>query len=187
MLREIGGVSKLKTVTNRPNCRRNCLAILVSELLQLRFVAFSHQTLNAPQNMGGGGGRLSELLAAAIPSSHPHKYRVHYLLSPPSKHEPLYPSQQPPKSPQKHKSSKSPSHTTCQHHLLLLSYESTFIYAIEVLIYRSKAPPIIYVSKADTTGYGPASITRQITTAFLSYLLQYCGGGTIQLFARSQR
>jgi regulator of Ty1 transposition protein 109 len=136
--------------------------------------------------MGGGGGRLSELLAAAIPSSHPHKYRVHYLLSPPSKHESLFPPQQPPKSPQKHKSSKSPSHTTCQHHLLLLSYESTFIYAIEVLIYRSKAPPIIYVSKADTTGYGPASITRQVTTAFLSYLLQYCGGGTIQLFARSQ-
>jgi len=46
--------------------------------------------------------------------------------------------------------------------------------------------PIIYVSKADTTGYAPASITRQVTTAFLRYLLHYSGGGTIQLFARSQ-
>jgi regulator of Ty1 transposition protein 109 len=132
---------------------------------------------------GGGQQSLQAILSSAIPSSHPHKYRVHYLLSPPTKHSSLYISQQPPKSPQK---SKTVTNTTCQHHLLLLSYNSKFIYALEILIYRSKEPTIIYISKADTTGYAPASITRIITTVFLRYLLQITGGGIIQLFARSQ-
>jgi hypothetical protein len=136
--------------------------------------------------MDDGRDRLSESLAAAIPSSHPHRYKVHYLLSPPSKHPSLYPSHISPKGPKSPQKPKSASGTTCQHHLLLLSYESTFIYAIECLIYKSKVAPIIYVSKADTTGFAPASITRQVTTAFLKYLLHSTGGGTIQLFARSQ-
>ena len=132
----------------------------------------------------GGGGSLHDILASSIPSSHPHKYKVHYLVSPPTKHPSLYSSQpQPVKSPSKSKSSAS---TTCQHHLLLLSYESKFIYALEILIYRSQSSPIIYISKADTTGFAPSSITRPITTAFLRYLLQLTGGGIIQLFARSQ-
>jgi regulator of Ty1 transposition protein 109 len=134
--------------------------------------------------VGGGGRQLSDVLSSSIPSSHPHKYRVHYLLSPPSKHASLYLSQQPPKITQK--STKSLSNTTCQHHLLLLSHESKFIYAIEVLIYRTQTTQIIYISKADTTGYAPSSITRPVTTAFLQYLVAYAGGGTIQLFARSQ-
>jgi len=126
--------------------------------------------------------RLSDILAAAIPSSHPHKYRVHYLQSTPSKHASLYPGRQrTPKSPSK------ASSTTCQHHLLLLSYEAKFIYAIEVLIYKTPdSRPIIYVSKADTTGYAPVSISRPVTTAFLEYLVNVTGGGNIQLFARSQ-
>jgi hypothetical protein len=143
---------------------------------------------------GGGGSekqRLQDILVSAIPSSHPHKYRVHYLLSPPTKHPSLYTSHSPsPKSPSKStKTSTSPTTgTTCQHHLFLLSYSQKFIYALEILIYRSpQSPtPIIYVSKADTTGYSPASITRPITTAFLQYLLRTTGGGTVQLFARSQ-
>src|SRR5271170_5691387 len=142
---------------------------------------------------GGGGpaSRLQDILASAIPSSHPHKYRVHYLLSPPTKHPSLYTSHSPsPKSPSKSTktSTATTTGTTCQHHLLLLSYSQKFIYALEILIYRSQQfpTPIIYVSKADTTGYAPASITRAITTAFLEYLLHSTGGGTVQLFARSQ-
>ena len=127
--------------------------------------------------------RLPDILAAAIPSSHSHKYQVHYLLSPPAKHNSLYILQRSPKSPSKSKSSSS---TSCEHHLLLLSYESKFILGLEILIYRSTSPPIIFVSKADTTGYAPSSITRPITIAFLRYLLHYTGGGTVQLFARSQ-
>jgi hypothetical protein len=127
--------------------------------------------------------RLSDILAAAIPLSHPHKYKVHYLLSSPAKHPSLYVSQHNLKSPSK---SKSSSGTSCQHHLLLLSYESRFILGLEILIYRSPSPPVIYVSKADTTGYAPSSITRAIATAFLRYLLKIAGGGTVQLFARSQ-
>jgi Histone acetylation protein len=136
--------------------------------------------------MGDGKGehlRLSDTLAAAIPSSHPYKYKVHYLLSPPTKHPSLYISQHNLKSPSK---SKNSSGTTCQHHLLLLSYESKFILGLEILIYRSPSPPVIYVSKADTTGYAPSSITRPIATAFIRYLLRLTGGGTVQLFARSQ-
>lgn len=149
--------------------------------------------------MGDGGGgqqqqhqhqrSLSDILSSALPSSHPHKYIVHYLLSPPTKHPSLYSNQQPFKPPKSTKPSSSRTTvTTCQHHLLLLSHNSKFIYALEILIYhQSHSSPIIYVSKADTTGYSPSSITRPITTAFLQYLLQRTGGaGVIQLFARSQ-
>ena len=136
----------------------------------------------------GGGQRLQDILASSIPSSHPHRYRVHYLLSPPTKHPSLYTcaSTSTPKSPSK-SAKVSTGGTTCQHHLLLISYSQKFIYGLEILIYRSpQSTPIIYVSKADTTGYAPSSITRAITTAFLQYLLRRTGGGTIQLFARSQ-
>lgn len=135
----------------------------------------------------GGRQRLQDILATSIPSSHPHKYRVHYLLSPPTKHASLYTSPTTtPKSPSKSTKSATGG-TTCQHHLLLLSCSQKFIYGLEILIYRfPQSTPIIYVSKADTTGYAPSSITRAITTAFLQYLLRSIGGGVVQLFARSQ-
>jgi hypothetical protein len=138
--------------------------------------------------------RLSDFLAASLPSSHAYKYTAHYLQTAPSKHAPLYPSHHPPKSPSKSPSKSrttstttTASQTTCQHHLLLVSHQSKFIYALEVLIYsQPSSQPIIYISKADTTGYAPKSISRPITTAFLEYILSITGGGKIQLFARSQ-
>jgi regulator of Ty1 transposition protein 109 len=131
---------------------------------------------------------LSHILSSSLPTSHPHKYAAHYLLSPPAQHPSLFLSQPLEALPDDPQSDlPDQSDTTCQHHLLLVSHAQKFIYALEILIYRFQSgPPIIYVSKADTTGLSPASITRPITTAFLRYLLQLTGGGTVQLFARSQ-
>ncbi|KAK7959308.1 uncharacterized protein PG986_004162 [Apiospora aurea] len=148
---------------------------------------------------------LVELLAHALPEH--AKFAVHHLSTPPTLTEPL---NNPPALPTKEGADASevrprkPLKTYCEKHFLAVSIEhpeskeQLLVLALEVYIYTTSFSTIVFVSKADSTGYlnllklpqGTPSPIRQVTTTFVSYLVSQRRRKHIQcvinLFARAQ-
>ncbi|KAK8029636.1 hypothetical protein PG993_010927 [Apiospora rasikravindrae] len=148
---------------------------------------------------------LVQQLAQALPEH--AKFAVHHLSTPPTLTEPL---NNPPAFPTKEGADASevrprkPLKTYCEKHFLAVSIEhpeakeQLLVLALEVYIYTTSFSTIIFVSKADSTGYlnllklpqGTPSPIREVTTTFISYLVSQRRRKHIQcvinLFARAQ-
>ncbi|KAK8054727.1 hypothetical protein PG994_009794 [Apiospora phragmitis] len=151
---------------------------------------------------------LVEQLAQVLPEH--AKFAVHHLSTPPTLTEPL---NNPPALPTETTKNgaeavevrpRKPLKTYCEKHFLAVSIEhpeskeQVLVLALEVYIYTTSFSTIIFVSKADSTGYlnllklpqGTLSPIRQVTTTFVSYLVAQWRRKHIQciinLFARAQ-
>ena len=119
---------------------------------------------------------LQELLAKELPKDKIFKFS--HISTPPYSCAPLY---SPPPS-------RKPERTFCECHFLDVSIPCTvdgktqdvLVFAVEILIYTTKALTTVFVSKADSTGYlslyaiprSQSSPLRSIVTTFISYLVQ---------------
>ncbi|KAK8116944.1 uncharacterized protein PG998_005225 [Apiospora kogelbergensis] len=153
---------------------------------------------------------LVEQLAQVLPEQ--TKFAVHHLSTPPTLAEPLNnppalptePNKDVAESPSVDVRPRKPLKTYCEKHFLAVSIEypeskeQLLVLALEVYIYTTLFSTIIFVSKADSTGYlnllklpqGTPSPIREVTTAFVTYLVaqrrrkhHQC---VINLFARAQ-
>ncbi|KAI1376544.1 histone acetylation protein-domain-containing protein [Hypoxylon crocopeplum] len=170
-----------------------------------------------------GGGRAGDLdplvveLAKVLPKD--YKFAAHHLSTPPTITEPLcYPSPYNPTSDskdsgeaQRQSKERRPSEslkTYCEKHFLAISIEvgkggtrfdrQVLVLGLEIYIYTTSFSTIIFVSKADSTGYltllslpkGTPSPIREVTTCFLAYLIANRRRPTkqlvVNLFARAQ-
>ncbi|KAK9780436.1 putative Histone acetylation protein-domain-containing protein [Seiridium cardinale] len=138
------------------------------------------------------------------------KFTAHHLSTPPTITEPLcyppaYPAAQTNNSDsQSDTRARKPLKTYCEKHFLTVSIDApeskdqVLALALEIYIYTTAHLSIIFVSKADSTGYlellklpkGTPSPIREVTTTFISYLVANRRRRGIQfvvnLFARSQ-
>jgi regulator of Ty1 transposition protein 109 len=135
---------------------------------------------------------LGDLLAEVLPKD--VKLNVRHVSTPPTRCEAIFSA--PP--------SGSPETTFSESHFLVVTFnrgdridEEIAIFGIEILIYTTDRLTILFVSKADSTGnlqlldVGPkTSLLRQISTTFLSYLVQTHQRpgvrSVLSLFARAQ-
>ncbi|KAK8001045.1 histone acetylation protein-domain-containing protein [Apiospora marii] len=150
---------------------------------------------------------LVEQLAQVLPEH--AKFAIHHLSTPPTLTEPL---NHPPALPTDTKNGadsvdvrpRKPLKTYCEKHFLAVSIEhpefkeQLLALALEVYIYTTSFSTLIFVSKADSTGYlnllklpqGTPSPIREVTTTFVSYLVSQRRRKHIQfiinLFARAQ-
>ncbi|KXJ93442.1 histone acetylation protein-domain-containing protein [Microdochium bolleyi] len=136
-----------------------------------------------------------------------HKFQAHHLATPPTVCDALC---HPPTLPSSADSSKrrptKPPKTYCEKHFLAISIDSrsgnsedqVLVLGLEIYIYTTAFSTIIFVAKADSTGYlstlnlpkGTPSPIREVTATFVKYLVKtrYRRGTqlVVNLFARSQ-
>ncbi|KAK3373109.1 histone acetylation protein-domain-containing protein [Lasiosphaeria ovina] len=162
----------------------------------------------------GGSSELLDRLAAVLP--HGYKFGVYHLSTPPTKTDPLCsapPGERPDKTyseshflavsidvqnqpPSQSKSKRSsPGADELKESG---TKESVLVFAIEIFIFTTAYQTTFFVSKADSTGYlqslnlpkGTPSPVREISSAFLTYLIEHRWRKTAQLvvnlFARAQ-
>lgn len=152
---------------------------------------------------------LVDVLSRVLPKD--VKFTAHHLSTPPTPTEPLcYPPNFPDKSQDDHPGllvetrARKPLRTYCEKHFVAVSIqapdtkEQVLALALEIYIYTTAHTSIVFVAKADSTGYlgllglpkGTPSPIREITTAFISYLVANRRRKGIQcvvnLFARAQ-
>ncbi|KAH8652308.1 histone acetylation protein-domain-containing protein [Xylariales sp. PMI_506] len=150
---------------------------------------------------------LVDELARSLPKD--VKFTAHHLSTPPTITEPLcYPPAYPSTSQEDshtERRARKPLKTYCEKHFLAISITSpgqsgvqVLALALEVYIYTTAYSTIIFISKADSTGYltllnlrrGTPSPIREITTTFIAYLVANRRRKGIQcvvnLFARAQ-
>ncbi|KAI0129994.1 H3 K56 histone acetylation protein KAT11 [Xylariales sp. AK1849] len=155
------------------------------------------------------GSSLVDELARVLPKD--IKFTAHHLSTPPTSTEPLcYPPsyrgkpQDGTKPDQIERRARKPLKTYCEKHFLAISIgvpdskEQVLALALEIYIYTTAHLSIIFVSKADSTGYlgllklpkGTSSPIREVTTTFISFLVTNRRRKGIQcvvnLFARAQ-
>ena len=136
--------------------------------------------------------QILDRIAVALPIN--VSVQIHHLSTPPSPSPALF-SPAPGGTEQK---------TYCESHFLAASTTNKdannrkiLVFAIEVLVFTTDISTMIFVSKADTSGYLPRhsrspsqpSVARAITTAFLECLIRTrlsCPRIVLSLFARSQ-
>lgn len=134
---------------------------------------------------------LSSRLAESLPSD--TAIRAYHLSTPPTKTSPIFSA-----------APGQPEETTfCESHFLGVavphpdSGRQIFAFAVEVLVFTTPALTTVFVSKADSTGYGSlvklpdghSSITRSVIEAFIDFLLAPRLSEprvVLSLFARSQ-
>lgn len=161
-----------------------------------------------PRKPDVGSKTLVEELARVLPQG--IRFTAHHLSTPPTVTEPLC---YPPAGPitnighatgQADVRARKPFKTYCEKHFLTISVdvpdskEQVLVLALEIYIYTTSHSSIIFVAKADSTGYlevaklpkGTPSPIREITTTFVAYLVANRKRRGIQfvvsLFARSQ-
>lgn len=133
---------------------------------------------------------LGATLATALPQG--SQYLLHHVSTPPTKCPAIFAA--PP--------NQEPDETYCESHFLSVSIEHEkkhiHVFALEVLIYTNSCLTILFVSKADSTGYlrllstgrGSASPLKTIATTFLQYLIDVRARKecrlVLSLFARAQ-
>lgn len=148
---------------------------------------------------------LVDELARVLPKD--VKFTAHHLSTPPTLTEPLcHPPAYPPNESQdaSERRARKGLKTYCEKHFLAISIETpdakeqVEVLALEIYIYTTAYSTIIFVSKADSTGYldllklpqGTPSPTREIATTFVCFLVKHrrrkdtqC---VVNLFARAQ-
>ncbi|KAH6655234.1 histone acetylation protein-domain-containing protein [Truncatella angustata] len=153
-------------------------------------------------SLEAGANSLVDELAQVLPKD--THFTAHHLSTPPTITEPLcYPPAYPTNSNGEARARK-PLKTYCEKHFLAISIHApaskaqVLAFALELYIYTTAHSSILFVAKADSTGYlgllslprGTPSPTRQVTTAFISHLVaSRTRKGTqfvVNLFARSQ-
>lgn len=172
--------------------------------------AEANASSSSPSPNSNSKNALVEQLAQVLPEQ--TKFAVHHLSTPPTLAEPLNnppalptePNKDVAESPSVDVRPRKPLKTYCEKHFLAVSIEypaskeQLLVLALEVYIYTTSFSTIIFVSKADSTGYlnllklpqGTPSPIREVTTAFVTYLVaqrrrkhHQC---VINLFARAQ-
>ncbi|KAI1411944.1 histone acetylation protein-domain-containing protein [Hypoxylon sp. FL1857] len=152
-------------------------------------------------------------LAKVLPKG--HKFTAYHLSTPPIATEPLcHPpaynstSDSTSGTPSKDGRPSKPLKTYCEKHFLAVSIDAgkegtrsdkqVLVLALEIYIYTTSFSTIIFVSKADSTGYlnlldlpkGSPSPIREVTACFLAFLVANRRRPTkqlvVNLFARSQ-
>ncbi|OTA99655.1 hypothetical protein M426DRAFT_324972 [Hypoxylon sp. CI-4A] len=160
-----------------------------------------------------------------IPDSHPlvaelakvlpkdRKFLTYHLSTPPLPtdplcHPPAYSSGSSTATESKEKRPSKPLKTYCEKHFLAISIDSgkedptsnnqVLVLALEIYVYTTSFSTIIFVSKADSTGYlnllnlpkGTPSPIREVTACFVAFLVANRRRPTkqlvVNLFARSQ-
>jgi regulator of Ty1 transposition protein 109 len=162
-----------------------------------------------PKHPNGDPSSLVDQLSRVLPKD--VKFTAHHLSTPPTPTEPLcYPPSFPDKLQdgdpglQIERRARKPLRTYCEKHFLAISIhtpdtdEQVLVLGIEIYIYTTAHTSILFVCKADSTGYlgllalpkGTPSPIREITTTFVSYLVANRRRKGIQfvvnLFARAQ-
>lgn len=160
--------------------------------------SITNSTANTPQDS------LSQRLAGVLPKG--YKFGIYHLSTPPTKTDPL--CHAPPK--------ERPDKTYVENSFLALSIDvpkdagkqegssgagemqRVLVFALEVFVFTTAHSSTFFVSKADSTGYlhllnlpkGAPSVIRDVTTAFVSYLVECRRRKDVQcvvsLFARAQ-
>ncbi|KAI1761423.1 histone acetylation protein-domain-containing protein [Hypoxylon sp. FL1150] len=149
-------------------------------------------------------------LAKVLPED--RKFTVHHLSTTPTATDHLcYPPAPTPRAPgdaaaqSKERRPSKPLKTYCEKHFLTVSIspnkegtEQVLVLGLEIYIYTTCFSTIIFVSKADSTGYlnlldlpkGTPSPIREVTTCFVAFLISNRRRPTkqlvVNLFARSQ-
>lgn len=150
-----------------------------------------------------GKSSLVEELAQVLPKD--IKFTVHHISTPPTITEPLcYAPAFVPGTEQTAPRSRKPLKTYCEKHFLTVSihaneaHEQVIAFGLEIYIYTTAHSSIIFVAKADSTGYlgllnlpkGTPSPIREVSVTFIQYLVANRTRKGIQfivnLFARSQ-
>lgn len=153
-----------------------------------------------------GTSALVAELARVLPKD--VKFTAYHISTPPTITEPLcYPpanKQAPEHGNPKDLRARKPLKTYCEKHFLAVaicapgSTEQVLAFALELYIYTTAHSSIIFVAKADSTGYlgllnlpkGTPSPIREVTTTFIAYLVANRARKGVQfvvnLFARSQ-
>ncbi|AEO55826.1 hypothetical protein MYCTH_2300056 [Thermothelomyces thermophilus ATCC 42464] len=168
---------------------------------------------SASSTGAAGAGSLRERLAAVLPQG--HKFDIHHISTPPTRAEPLCaapPGQRPEKTYKESHflavsicsrdiavaSSKRPSPDANRGKEQTETRKQALVFALEVFIFTTAYQTILFVSKADSTGYlhlldlpeGAPSPIRQVCATFLAYLLDHRRRSHVQsvvnLFARAQ-
>ncbi|KAI0848597.1 histone acetylation protein-domain-containing protein [Daldinia vernicosa] len=146
-------------------------------------------------------------LAKVLPKD--RKFTAYHLSTPPTITEPLChpPARNPSNDPTDRRPSK-PLKTYCEKHFLAISIgagkegahldKQVLVLGLEIYIYTTSFSTIIFVSKADSTGYlnllnlpkGTPSPIREVTTCFLAFLVanrrRQRKQLVVNLFARAQ-
>ncbi|KAI4591713.1 hypothetical protein KJ359_012688 [Pestalotiopsis sp. 9143b] len=153
-----------------------------------------------------GTSALVAELAKVLPKD--VKFIAYHISTPPTITEPLcYPpanTQAPEHGNPKDLRARKPLKTYCEKHFLAVaicapgSTEQVLAFALELYIYTTAHTSIVFVAKADSTGYlgllnlpkGTPSPIREVTTTFVTYLVAKRARKGVQfvvnLFARSQ-
>ncbi|ETS76845.1 hypothetical protein PFICI_10719 [Pestalotiopsis fici W106-1] len=164
-------------------------------------------TTSRPLPEAGTSALVAEL-AQVLPKG--AKFTAYHISTPPTISEPLCYAPANPQTQdggsmsQKNLRARKPLKTYCEKHFLAIaicplgSTEQVLAFALELYIYTTAHSSILFVAKADSTGYlgllnlpkGMPSPIREVTTAFISYLVTNRARKGIQfvvnLFARSQ-
>ncbi|RYP46855.1 hypothetical protein DL768_006994 [Monosporascus sp. mg162] len=161
------------------------------------------------ERVTGANVLLVEELSKVLPKD--TKFEAYHLSTPPTVTDALcYPPAQPKSSETESREPRptKPLKTYCEKHFLALSIDAAkhepvahgrvLVLGLEVYIYTTSFSTIIFVSKADSTGYlnllnlpkGTPSPIREVTAAFISFLITTRRRSTkqlvVNLFARSQ-
>ncbi|KAI0020251.1 histone acetylation protein-domain-containing protein [Xylariomycetidae sp. FL0641] len=170
---------------------------------------------NQPGSRGAKTNPLLHALAAALPKA--FRFNAYHLSTTPSLHDALcYPPTLPSDEIERterdgakasDKRPGKPLRTYCEKHFLAIStdvakdnagQQEVLVLGLEIYIYTTSFSSIIFVSKADSTGYlalldlpkGTPSPIREVTTAFISFLVANRRRSSkqlvVNLFARSQ-
>lgn len=162
-----------------------------------------------PPELGRSSDSLADELAKVLPKGVP--FAAHHLSTPPTLTEPLC---YPPAYPHTNQSdgavaqgdlrARKPLKTYCEKHFLAVSVHTpdsnqrVLALAVEIYIYTTAHSSILFVAKADSTGYlsllklsrGTPSPIREITIAFISHLITHRRRKgkqfIVNLFARAQ-
>ncbi|KAI0119042.1 histone acetylation protein-domain-containing protein [Daldinia grandis] len=146
-------------------------------------------------------------LAKVLPKD--RKFTAYHLSTPPTTTEPLcHPPAYNPSNDSTDRRPSKPLKTYCEKHFLAISIgageegahldKQVLVLGLEIYIYTTSFSTIIFVSKADTTGYlnllnlpqGTPSPIREVITCFLAFLIANRRRQTkqlvVNLFARAQ-
>ncbi|OTB18724.1 hypothetical protein K445DRAFT_314583 [Daldinia sp. EC12] len=146
-------------------------------------------------------------LAKVLPKD--RKFTAYHLSTPPTITEPLcHPPAYSPSGDSKERRPSKPLKTYCEKHFLAISIgtgkeeahhdKEVLVLGLEIYIYTTSFSTIIFVSKADSTGYltllnhpkGAPSPIREITSCFLAFLVanrrRQSKQLVVNLFARAQ-
>jgi regulator of Ty1 transposition protein 109 len=151
----------------------------------------------SPSSATSSGSSIASALSSLLPSD--LSISLYHIATSPAKTDPLFTA--PP--------GKKPAATTRESHFIAIAHENVLAFAIELLVYTLAATGerIIFISKADSSGYLPPSaasytlsnssgarisLVRSVATTAVRTLLDAARGQnphakiTLSLFARSQ-